>query len=140
MSAKVFEVGRGIGEGVTGLAFDAGVGAVEFNEAFGRCAGKRVEAVNVLGDEHEEFAGALEFDDCVMDGVWLRVAECFPTFEFEIPMFDARGFGSHEVLVIDGLAAGPDTLRAAEIGYPALGGDAGAGEDEDALGGFEIVG
>ena len=34
MRAKVFEVRRGIGEVVAGLAFDAGVSAVEFDEAF----------------------------------------------------------------------------------------------------------
>ena len=99
-----------------------------------------MEAVDVLGDEHKEFAGALELDDSVVDGVRLRVAECFPTFQFEIPMFDARSFGSHEVLVIDGLAARPDALRAPEIGYAALGRDAGAREDEDTVRGFEIVG
>ena len=138
--AKVFEMRGRIGAFVAGLAFDFGIGAVEFDETFGGRAGEGMEPVYVLGDEHEEFSGALEFDDGVMDGVGLRVAKDFPAFKFVIPMFDARSFGCHEVVVIDGLAASPNALWSAEIGNAALGGNARASEDQNACGGFKVVG
>jgi len=48
-------VSFGIAAFATGLTFDFGIGAVEFDQGFGRGARPRVQAVDVLGDDAFDF-------------------------------------------------------------------------------------
>lgn len=55
-------------------------------------------------------------------------------------MFDAGCFRPHEIVVIDRLSAGPDTLGTTKIRNPTPGRDARAGEEQDPIGTVEIFG
>ena|SRR5437773_6815713 len=112
---KVFEMGLWIAPPVTRLTFDQRIRPVKFYEAFRAGAGKPVQTVDILSDNRKEFPCLFQPDDGVMNRVGPGVAEGISPFELIIPMLDSRRFRRHEVLEIDGLPAGPDTLRATEI-------------------------
>ena len=122
------------------LAFDQRICAVEFDQAFRGGAGEAMQTVNVLGDHGAEFSGFFQTDDGVMNGVGPGVAKRVSPFQLVIPMLDSRRFRRHEILIVDRLPPGPDTLRPAEIRDAAVRRDAGAGEDQRLLRGSEIVG
>ena len=88
-----------------------------------------MQAVNVLSDDREHFAGLFEPHDGVIHGIGLCVAECLPTLELVIPVLDASGFVAHEIVIINRLAPFPYPLRAAEVGNAACRRDTGAGKD-----------
>ena len=121
----------GVGEAVAGLTFDETVRAVQLDWPLRRRARPGVQAVNVLGDNHEQFAGAFELGDGGVGGVGLGVAERGPAFELEIPVLDARRFRSHEVVVEDGLAALLHAVRPAKVGNAAAGRNIRAGENQN---------
>ena len=50
-----------------------------------------------------------------MRRIGFRIAKCGPSFKLVLPMLDPRLLGPHEVLVIDGLTALPDSFRPSEI-------------------------
>ncbi len=137
--AEGVEVGAGFGHIAAALAGDPAVGAMDFDESFAGGAGEFVEAIDVLGYDGLDASRGLEAGDGEVGGVGARGMVALPGLQFEIPVFDARGLGGHEVVVVDGLAGFPDALGAAEVGDAAAGGDPGAREDEDPAGGLEVL-
>src|SRR5258706_8604855 len=89
-----------------------------------------MEAVDILSDDGEDLSGALKVDGCMVGCVWPGVAKSFPAFELEIPVLDSRGFGAHEIVVINRLTPFPDALRPTEIRNPAASGNASASKDD----------
>ena len=100
---------------VTGLTFDQSICAVEFYEAFRAGAGEAMQAVDILSNDRMQSPGLFQTDDGVMNCVGLGVAEGISPLELVIPMLDSRRFRCHEIVEIDGLPAGPHTLRSPEI-------------------------
>src|SRR5688572_14558816 len=99
-----------------------------------------MEPIDVLGDQRQQGAGFLQLHDGMMDSIWLRIPECFPPFQFIVPMLHPRGFGGHEILIVDGLTLLPDALRSAKIRYATAGGDSGACKNQDPTGSPEVFG
>src|SRR5204863_4791582 len=61
--AELNEVRFRIGTAATGLAFDPAIGAVKFHQQSRGGAGFFVQAVNVLGNHRQHFAGSPQFHD-----------------------------------------------------------------------------
>src|SRR5262245_42493679 len=97
-----------------------------------------MEPVDVLRDNRDDFACALERDDRMMDGVRLRTLINFPGFQLEIPILDPCGLRRQKLGVVDGTAPRPDSTRATEIRNAARRRDTGARENEDGSGGAEV--
>ena len=100
---------------MTTLTLDERICAVKFHKMFSTGAGEAMQAVDVLRDNGAEFSRPFQSSAGMMNGVGPGVAESISPFELVIPMLDSRRFRSHEILEIDGLPPGPDTLRSAEI-------------------------
>ena len=62
-----------------------------------------------------ELPGSFQADDRMMDRIGLGLTEGISPFELVIPMLDSRCLRRHEILEIDRLPPGPDTLRSTEI-------------------------
>ena len=92
MSAKEFEVRRGIGPRFTTDAFDEQVRAVQFHESIPAGSRERVQSVDVLGHDHQNPARFFQCNDRVMHGVWTCAPKTVPAFQLVIPMFDSRCF------------------------------------------------
>src|SRR5438477_11767957 len=75
-----------------------------------------------------------------MNSVRPGVAEGVSPFELIIPVLDSRRFRCHEILKINRLPSGPDTLRPTEIRNSAYSRNTGAGKDERLLRSTEIIG
>ncbi len=69
----------------------------------------------------------------------VRVAEGRPALELVVPMFDARCFRPHEIVVVDGLPPFPDAIWPPEIRNAAAGRYARSGEDQQSLGPLQKV-
>jgi hypothetical protein len=99
-------------------------------------AGALVEVVDVLCAEEEAVADSLlEFGEGVVGGVGLGFGSVGAAFGIELP--DEFGIASPGIGCADvfNAIAGPEAVVGAEGGQAALGADAGAGEDEYAVGG-----
>ena len=140
MLAEKFKVRLRIAAPLAGLTFDERVGAVQFDKTCRARPGKRVETINVLGHDRSELVRFLEADDRAMDVVRLRISERVPILELVIPVLDPRGFGSHEVVVVNRLAFRPDAIRAAKVGNTAAGRNSCAGKDERAARRTQVIG
>jgi hypothetical protein len=140
IDAEEFEMRFGISAPVTALTFDQRICAVEFDETFRTRAGKAMQSVDILRNDGSQFRRAFQTHDRVMNGVWPRVSKCVPRFKFVVPVLEARALRSHEILKVNWLPSGPDTLRSAKIRNAAASGDSGAGEDEHLLRSAEMVG
>ena len=75
-----------------------------------------------------------------MHHIGSRATEGIPAFQFVIPMFDPRCFRTHEIVEINGLTPGPDTLRTAKIRNPTVSRNAGSGENQGLLSGAKVIG
>src|SRR6266478_2290024 len=90
-----------------------------------------MQSVYILGNDREDLSCLFKLDDSHMGRVRPGVAESRPPFEFVIPMLDSRGFGSHEVVIIDRLTTFPHPSWSSKIRNTAAGGDSGAGERQN---------
>ena len=68
-----------------------------------------------------------------MHSIRLRITHGRPRFQLIIPIFDSRLLGREELIEIDWLSLLPDALGSPEIGDAAVGGNAGAGKDQEPL-------
>src|SRR5712691_2169807 len=89
---EVFKVWLRISARVTALTLDQRIGAVEFYRAFRTRAGEAMQSVDILRNDHEEFARSLQTNDGMMNRIRLSVAKSFSSFELVIPMLDSRCF------------------------------------------------
>src|SRR5687767_5262232 len=96
-----------------------------------------MQAVDVLRHDREDLARALERHDCMVHGVGLRVLVALPRLELLVPVLNARRFRRHEVVVVHGPPARPETAGTAKIRNAARGRDPRPDEDEHAPGGGE---
>src|SRR5258706_488540 len=92
-----------------------------------------MQTIDVLGDQSDQLFLDAERLDEIMADVGLGIFVLFPAVEATLPGFDARGFTAHVLLKGHRPVARPDSARTAEIRYPRLGADAGAGEDDDLI-------
>src|SRR5437870_3857328 len=109
----MFEVRLRITAPVTTLAFDERVCAVQLDQAFGTRSGLAVQAINILRNDAAKFAGLLQSNDDLMNGIRPRMAKSISAFQLVIPMLDAGRFRGHEILEVNRLAARPHPLRTA---------------------------
>ena len=116
MSAKIFEVRFGISPFVAILTLHQGVRPVQFNQAVGTGSCFCMQPVDVLSKNHQKLPGTFQFYCRVMNCVRMRVTKDLPAFQLGIPMFYSRRFRTHEIVVVNGFAPRPYTLRATEIG------------------------
>jgi hypothetical protein len=92
MGPKEFEVPLGVAARFTTDTLDQQVRAVQFHQAIGTGARQRVQAIDVLRHDHQDFARFFEGHDGSMNGVRPRVPKAVPPFQLVIPMFDPRCF------------------------------------------------
>src|SRR5207253_925048 len=93
-----------------------------------------VQPVDVLRHHRLHAAQPLERGDRLVGGVGPGGEELSGSFGLVLPVLDAFNLGGEEFVEVHGLAAGPHAVGAAEVGNAAAGGDAGAGEHQDAPG------
>ena len=122
------------------LALDKGAGSMNLYELVLAGAGGAMQPVDVLGDDHFNFTGLFELDDGVVDRVRLGVTVFLPQLELIVPVFHARLFAIHEVLIINRLTRGPDSASAAKGRNTTWRRDTSAREDEDTFGFAQMVG
>src|SRR5947207_2855160 len=91
-----------------------------------------MQSIDVLCHDRDNFPGAFERDHRLVQRVWLRALIDLPRFQFVVPVLDARGFRSEELVVVHRTTAAPYSARPAKIGDTAGGGNASTGQDEDA--------
>ena len=111
--------------------------AVDLDDLLRRVAGEMVEPVDVLRHQGVERGTPLELGEREVPGV--RLARSAPHVAVDARLPRALAVLGVGDVVLDrgaplgGRVLGPDALRAAEVGDARGGGDAGAGEHDDAL-------
>ena len=99
-----------------------------------------MQTVDILGDNRGGRAAADEFGDGTVAAVRLCVAPGVIGLEAAAPSFAPGFFRGEKIRKIDWRHLCPDPARAAEIGDPELGADAGTGEDDGLAGPFDDAG
>ena len=76
-----------------------------------------------------DFFRIFQLHDRFVHRIWPRRAKRRPSLKFVVPMLDSSRFRRHEILVIHGLAAGPNAIRPPEIRNSASSRYSGPGKD-----------
>ena len=105
---------------------------MQLHEQLGRRAGAPMQPVDVLRDDGDDFSGALERDDRVVQGVRLSALIDVPRLELVVPVLDPRLLGCEELVVVHRTPPRPHAAGPAEVGDAARRRHAGAGEDQNA--------
>ncbi len=121
MNSKFLETRLRVTSPAARLALDFQVCSMEFDQVFLIRPGKRMQSVDILGDNGYDFAGVFQPDDGVMNRIRPSRAEQGPRFELVVPMLDASCFRAHEVLVVNRRSSFPDAVWPAKVWNPASG-------------------
>ena len=108
--------------------------AVQFDDLRVRHARALVQPVDVLGDDGAHPPLLDQLGQRAMTGIGLGLQHGLVGGELAVPGLAAHLVGSHEVVEVDRLVAGPDAPGRAEVRDSRLGRDARAGEGHDPLG------
>src|SRR6266404_1769224 len=99
-----------------------------------------MQTIDVLGNDGLHFPRSFQPDNGMMHYIGSRATEGIPAFQFVIPMFDPCCFRTHEIVEINGLTPGPDTLRTAKIRNPTVRRNAGSSENQSVLSNAKVIG
>src|ERR1700693_267463 len=129
MNSECFETGLRITAPTTGLTFYEQVCAMKFDQVLSVSAGQGVQSIDILGQHRDDFLRIFKFYDRFVHRIWPRGAKRRPSLQLVVPVLNSSRFRSHEVLIINGPATGPNAVRSPEIRNTAFSRNPGSGED-----------